>query len=187
MGTDTENTSAFGIDSTWGWPIGGALGGALGAAAFGLVVWFADPDIVAVAIPAVYGLDPVGVVGWGIHIAHGIVLGLIFGFLVTRSRIHGIIRTSAETDALSQTSVALRVIAAGFVFGLAIWALLPLIVLPVWIEAIGTQAAADFPAAAVESLAGHVLFGIVLGLVFAVLMDLETRPAHSPLEEEDGR
>ena len=183
MAPDTQNTSLVGIDSTWGWPLGGALGGVLGAAAFGLLMWAFDPDVLAAAIPAIYGLETVGVVGWTIHIAHGVVLGIIFGFLVTRQPILGIVKTTAETDALSRTGVMTRVVAAGFVFGLAIWAILPLIVLPVWIEALGAQAADDFPATAVESLLGHVLFGIVLGLVFAVTIDLGDRPARSPFEE----
>ncbi|ARS91430.1 hypothetical protein [Natrarchaeobaculum aegyptiacum] len=183
MASDTENTSIVGISSSWGWPIGGALGGALGAAAFGLLMWIFDPDVLASAIPAIYGLEPIGVVGWGIHIAHGIVLGLVFGFLVTRGPILGIVATSAETDALSRTGIAFRVVAAGFVFGLAIWAILPVLVLPVWVEAIGAQAAADFPAAAVESMLGHLLFGLVLGIVFAATIDLGDRPAQSPFEE----
>ncbi len=181
MGADT--TTAFGIDSSWGWPIGGALGGAIAAAAFGLVMWLMDPEILAVAIPAIYGLEPVGVVGWTIHVAHGVVLGLLFGFLVTREPILGIVATSTETEALSRTGIALRVVGAGFVFGLAVWAILPLLVLPVWLEALGVEAAADFPATAVESMIGHLLFGTVLGLVFAVTIDFRDRPARSPFEE----
>lgn len=183
MAPDTENTSIVGISSSWGWPLGGALGGALGAAAFGLLMWAFEPDVLAGAIPGIYGLEPIGVAGWAIHIAHGVVLGLIFGFLVTRPPILGIVKTSAETDALSRTGVMFRVIAAGFVFGLAIWAILPVLVLPVWVEAIGAEAAAEFPATAVESMVGHLLFGLVLGIVFAVTIDLGDRPARSPFEE----
>lgn len=183
MSTDAESSTAFGIDSGWGWPIGGALGGIIGAAAFGLLMWTFDPDVLAAAIPAIYGLTPVGIVGWAIHLAHGAILGVVFGFLVTRAPILGIVTTSAETDALSQTGVTLRLVAAGFVFGLAIWAVFPVLVLPVWVEALGAEAAGEFPAAAVESMVGHLLFGLVLGLVFAVTMDLEDRPARSPLEE----
>ncbi|RQG99637.1 hypothetical protein [Natrarchaeobius oligotrophus] len=183
MSAESDNTSAFGIESSWGWSVGGALGGAIGAAAFGLLMWAVDPEVLAVAIPAIYGLDPVGVIGWGIHVAHGIVLGLVFGFVVTRETIVSVLKASPETDALSRTNLTLRVIAAGFVFGLAIWAILPLLVLPVWLEAVGTQAAGDFPAIAVESLLGHVLFGTVLGIVFAASVDLRDRDPETSLEE----
>ena len=183
MATDTQNTSIVGIDSSWGWPIGGALGGALGAAAFGLLIWLLDPDVIVAAVPGIYGLEPVGLAGWGLHIAHGAVLGIIFAFLITRSQILGIVTTSVETGALSRTGVMSRVIAAGFVFGLAIWAVLPLIVLPLWTEAVGLEAAGAFPATAVESMLGHLLFGLVLGVVFAVTIDLSDRSATSPFEE----
>ncbi|RQG92573.1 hypothetical protein [Natrarchaeobius chitinivorans] len=183
MSAESDTTSAFGISSQWGWPIGGALGGAVGAAAFGILMWVFDPDILTAAIPAIYGFEPVGVAGWGIHIAHGIVLGIVFGFLVTRDLILGAVTMNPETDVLSQTAIAARIVAAGFVFGLAIWAILPLIVLPVWLEAIGTEAAGEFPAIAVESLVGHLLFGTVLGIVFAATVDVSDRSPGNPFEE----
>lgn len=67
-------------------------------------------------------------------------------------------------------------------FGLAVWAILPLLVLPVWIETTG-GGAGDFPTAAAESLGGHLLFGTILGFVFATIVDLSDRPTKRPLEE----
>ncbi|TYT63401.1 hypothetical protein [Natrialba swarupiae] len=180
MSTESDTATAFGISSQRGWPIGGALGGAIGAAAFGLLMWLFDPEVLTAAIPSIYGFEPVGVVGWGIHILHGIVLGIVFGFLVTRELILGAVTMNPETDVLSQTSIRLRIVAAGFVFGLAIWAILPLIVLPVWLETIGTAAGGEFPAIAVESLLGHLLFGTVLGIVFAISIDLSDRSPDGP-------
>ncbi|SDQ34691.1 hypothetical protein [Natronobacterium texcoconense] len=177
------SASAFGLESPLDWTVGGALGGAIGAAVFGLLVWLFDPEVVAVAIPAIYGLEPVGVVGWGIHVAHGIVLGLVFGFLMTRQAVLEFAQMDVETAALSRSGMWVRTVAAGFVFGLTIWAILPLLVLPVWIDAIGTEAAGDFPATAVESLVGHVLFGTVLGLVFATTVDLRSRTGEAPIED----
>ncbi len=183
MGTDTESASAFGVESPLDWTIGGALGGALGAVAFGVVLWLFDPGVVAVAIPAIYGLETTGVVGWTIHVAHGIVLGLVFGFLVTRPSILQFLQMHAETDALTQTGLRLRTIGAGFVFGLAIWAILPVLVLPVWAEVLGAEAAGEFPRGAVESLVSHLVFGIVLGLVFATTVDLRDRAAEVSFED----
>ncbi len=183
MSAESEETSTYGIESRLGWPIGGVIAGAVAAATFGLVMWLFDPGILQVAIPAFYGLEAGGVVGWAIHIAHGAVLGLIFGFIVTREMVLGIIRTNPETEALSETGVMLRIVGAGFAFGLAVWAILPLIVLPTLAGQIGGEAAAEFPGTAVESLAGHALFGLVLGAVFAVMIDVYQQPADSPLEE----
>ena len=183
MGTETESASAFGVESPLDWTIGGGLGGALGAVAFGVLLWLLDPEIVAVAIPAIYGLEPTGVVGWTIHVVHGVVLGLVFGLLVTRRPILQFVQMSAETEALSQTGMWIRTIGAGFVFGLAIWAILPVLVLPAWAEAFGAEGAGAFPTAAVESLAAHLVFGLVLGLVFATTVDLRDRAADVTFEE----
>ncbi len=183
MSADTEHTTGFGIDSRFGWPIGGAVGGAVGALAFGSLIWLFDPEIVRAAIPGIYGFETTGLSGWGIHLFHGVILGLVFGFLVTRAFVLGVIRTSAETEPLEDRSDWARVTAAGFVYGLALWAVLPVIALPMWTAAAGTGATVDFPALAVESMVGHLVFGLVLGFVFATTVDLGDRDSPEPLEE----
>lgn len=180
MSTEPGETAAVGGGGRAGWILGGAISGAVGAIAFGALVWFLDPGIVETTIPEIYGLEPVGVVGWGIHVAHGVVLGLAFGFLVTRELILETLWMTLETDALSRTGVWIRVVGAGFVFGLAVWAILPVIVLPVWAGTLGAEPAGEFPVFAAESLLGHLLFGTVLGLVFATLVDLTDRVAENP-------
>lgn len=141
----------------------------------------ATPEVLSSAIPAIYGIAPTDLFGWAIHIAHGIVLGVIFGLLVTRPSILGVIRTATETEALSQTGVVLRTTGAGLVYGLAVWAILPLIVLQVWITTVGVGEQ-SFPATAATSLLGHAMFGIVLGAVFAATVDLYHRPVDRQLE-----
>lgn len=171
MSSETNTISTGGLHGSAGWLVGGALGGALGAAAFGLLLWAFDPGLVEAAIPAIYGLEATGLVGWAIHLAHGVALGLAFGLLVTRGPVLSVLRTDVETDALAATGPALRIIGAGFVYGLTVVAILPLLVLPVWAGTMGGTAA-DFPGAAIESLLGHLLFGLVLGTVFAATVDL---------------
>ncbi|WP_255169734.1 hypothetical protein [Natrononativus amylolyticus] len=183
MSTESEHVTTFGIRSRVGWPIGGAVAGAVGAVGFGIVMWLFDPEIVAAAIPAIYGLEPTGVVGWGIHVAHGAVLGVVFAFLVTRELVLGVLQADVETEAISRTNVMLRIVGAGFAFGLLIWAVLPVLVLPVWTAALGTAAAGEFPTIAVESMVGHLVFGTVMGAVFAVTIDLTDRPTDDTLEE----
>ncbi|WP_049888653.1 hypothetical protein [Natronococcus occultus] len=179
MSTERSETTVADVGGV-GWVVGGAVGGAIGSIAFGAILWLLDPAVVEITIPEFYGLEPVGAVGWGIHAAHGIVLGLLFGFLVTRDPILRTLRMTVDTDALSRTDVWIRVVGAGFVFGLAIWAILPVIVLPVWADTLGAGGAGEFPAFAAESLLGHVLFGTVLGLVFATVVDLTDRVAAVP-------
>ncbi|WP_293032478.1 hypothetical protein [Natronococcus sp.] len=180
MSTEQSETATIVSGGRVGWVLGGAVGGAIGAIAFGALVWLLDPAVVETTIPEIYGLEAVGVAGWGIHVAHGIALGVVFGFLITRELILGTLRMTVETDALSRTGVWIRVVAAGFVFGLAVWAILPVIVLPVWAETLGADPAGEFPVFAAESLLGHLLFGTGLGLVFATLVDLSDRVAECP-------
>lgn len=178
-----SDTSAHGIESRIGWPIGSIAGGAFGAVAFGLVLWMLEPAIIEEAIPEFYGLNADPVVGWALHLVHGAIIGLGFGMLVTRGPILGIIRTPTETDALSRTGITLRLVGAGGVYGLAIWAILPMIALPVIGRLFGVDATTAFLGAAVETLVAHVLYGLVLGLVFALTIDLRDRPTESPIED----
>ncbi|MGQ3412066.1 hypothetical protein ACT4ML_07360 [Natrinema sp. LN54] len=180
MSSESNTVATTGLSGNTGWLVGGALGGAIGAVAFGIVMWLLDPDVLSAAIPSIYGLDPVSPVGWAVHVAHGVVLGIVFGVLVTRPPILGTLRTDVETDALSRTGIVFRTTAAGFVFGLLVWTVLPLIVLPVWLDAVGGSGAEPLTTAAAGSLFGHLLFGTVLGAVFAVTVDLPDRTAETP-------
>lgn len=180
MSGESDTTAAFGLSGTTGWFVGGALGGAIGAIAFGIVMLLLEPGTLEAAIPSIYGLEPSGPLGWGIHIAHGIVLGLLFGLLVTRPWILGVLRTDVETDVLSRSGIILRLIGAGLVYGITVWAILPLLVLPVWVSTLGVGEQ-TFSSVAAGSLLGHALFGVVLGAVFAAIVDLRDRDPESPL------
>ena len=181
MSGDVE-AAKTGIESRVGWPIGGILGGGLGAIAFGLVLWMVDPAIIEEAIPAFYGFDPDPLLGWALHVVHGAIIGLVFALVVTRPIIVGVLRTSPETDAISRTSLTVRLVGAGIVFGFAIWAILPMIALPVIGGTFGGDAAEAFLGAAVETMVAHVAYGLVLGLVFALVVDLRDRRGDSPIE-----
>jgi hypothetical protein len=181
MSGESNTMAAYGIGGNAGWVVGGVLGGAIGAVAFGIVMWVLDPGVLAAAILALYGIEPAGFVGWTIHIAHGAVLGILFGLLVTRPLILGILRTDVETDALSRTGLVFRTTAAGFVYGLTVWTVLPLLVLPAWIAAVGASGAEALSSIAAGSLVGHLLFGTVLGAVFAMTVDLHERTVEPPL------
>lgn len=180
--SDTEKRTGFGTNSAVGWPIGGALGGVVGAGAFGHVMWLLDPQILEAAVPALYGIEPAGVAGWAIHLAHGAALGVLFGFLVTRDVVLGALRADDETTALSAASLDLRVVGAGFAYGLAVWAILPVLVLPLWTDVTGGSTN-EFPAIAVGSMIGHALFGVLLGAVFVATVDLHRRSPGDTLEE----
>lgn len=182
--TQSDGPTAVGIGGTLNWLVGGAISGLVGSAAFGVLLWVIDPEYVAAGIPAIYGLDPAGAVGWGLHLLHGLVLGAVFGFLVTREPILGTLTADVATGFIAAMGPGLRISLAGLVYGLAIWMLLPMIALSVW-ATVGGTAEAAFPVAAAESLVGHLIYGLLLGALFSLFVETapEAEETDAPFEE----
>lgn len=184
MGAQSENTIGYGIASSSNWLIGGGVGGVVGALIFGGLLWIIDPTIVIETIPAIYGLSPGEFLGWGFHLAHGLVLGVVFGFLVSRPLIAGTLTADAETDLIAAMGPRLRLTAAGIIYGLAVWTVLPVTALSIW-TAVGSVGTPAFPSTAVESLLGHMLYGLLLGALFSVLVEMppNAEETKAPFEE----
>lgn len=185
MSTEVDNLTRSGVGGSFNWLVGGAVGGAIGSLLFGAVLWLLDPTIITDAIPAIYGLETAGTAGWLFHLGHGLILGTVFGFLITRNPILGALMADVETDFLAAMGPVLRLTLAGLVYGLAVWTVLPVIVLPIW-AAIGIGEA-GFPALAFEGLVGHLLYGLLLGALFALIVDLEPAvdAVNDPFAESD--
>lgn len=147
--------------------IGGLLGGVAGATVFGVWMWVVTPDVIERAIPALYGFDETFVFGGAIHLLHGVVLGLPFAAIVGTDSIRGLVE---REPALSDLDPGVRAMLGGAGYGLALWVLLPVTVMPLWLETVGF-AGTTFPDLAVESLVGHVIYGVVLGAVYAAITD----------------
>lgn len=177
-----DSLAAVGFSSRFNWLIGGAVSGIVGSLLFGAFLWTIDPEIVA-EIPAYYGL-PTGTIGWPFHLFHGLILGVIFGFLVTRDIVLGTISARVETGFIATMGTAVRLALAGLIYGLAIWAILPIVILPVVASAAGV-ADPFFPGIAFESLIGHLVYGLVLGALFSVFVDIapDEEQADAPFEE----
>lgn len=132
----------------------GTVGGIAGAIVFGAIMAVQSPAVLEMGIPAMYGLEG-GLVGWIIHVSHGAVLGVVFAALLTitgQSR-HGIIRSTA----------------LGLAYGVVVWAALAVVVMPIWLSAVGFPMAPPLPNVDVGSLIGHAVYGIVLGVAYAFL------------------
>lgn len=171
MSAHSESSIEHGIGSGLNWLIGGAVGGIVGSLLFGGLLWVIDPDIVTETIPAIYGLPPAAPVGWVFHLIHGLVLGVLFGFLVSRPVIGGTLTADAETDFIDAMRPGVRLTAAGIIYGLAVWTALPVIALSIW-GTIGGVGDPAFPATALESLVGHLLYGLLLGALFSVFVGI---------------
>ncbi|TYL38858.1 hypothetical protein CV102_10135 [Natronococcus pandeyae] len=186
MSTQSETASGYGFGGRLNWLFGGAIGGLAGSLLFGGLLWVVDPEIVIETIPAIYGFDPAQTVGWTFHLLHGLVLGVVFGFLVTRRPILGTITADTQIGFLARSGPLVRLALAGFVYGLAVWALLPVIAATVW-AAVGGIADPGFPAMAFEGLVGHLLYGTLLGALFAVFVDIESdaERTDAPFDDAD--
>lgn len=151
--------------------LGGILGGLIGTAAFGAVSTALDLGFVQSFIPALFGLEQRGAIGWAIHLATGALLGLVFALIVSRDAVVPLLVPDPDPDDpnLGPASVEARLTGAGLAYGLAIWALLPTLLLPLWIGTFGGQQIDQLPGTAIESLAAHVVFGVLLGAVFALV------------------
>jgi uncharacterized membrane protein YagU involved in acid resistance len=129
----------------------GALGGILGGVAFGAMLTVAMTPVIENAIPAMYGLSG-GLAGWVIHVSHGAVIGVAFAALA-----------DPLLDSPAQT------VLAGGLYGVVVWAVLAVLVMPVWLQTVGFAGAPAVPNVSQQSLLGHAVYGLVLGGAFAAL------------------
>ena len=183
MSSETNTLAAIGVGGRLNWLVGGALGGLVGAVLFGGLLWVVDPELVTDAIPQTYGFESGGPTGWAFHLVHGVVLGVVFGFLITRKPILGTLTADVETPILASLGPNGRIVLAGLVYGLAIWVLLPGVILSILVTVGDVNDL--FPWASILNLVGHLLYGMLLGALVSVFVDLhaEASEATAPFEE----
>ncbi|ELZ18728.1 hypothetical protein [Natrinema limicola] len=132
----------------------GTVGGIIGAIVFGAMMVVQTPGVLEMAIPAMYGLEG-GLAGTIVHLSHGAVIGVVFAALLV---------TTGRADASPTTAGLL-----GLGYGVGVWLVLAVFVMPIWLSAVGFELAPAVPNIAVESLVGHAAYGLVLGIVYAAL------------------
>lgn len=155
MSTATQTQTADTDAGNWK---AGVVGGIVGATVMGGLVLVMNTATLAVAIPSMYTLAPPANPGIGlaVHLSHGAVLGVVFA---------GIVDTFELESTASQ-------IGAGIGWGVVTWVVLAALVMPVWLSAVGSPASPPLPNFAPPSLLWHVVYGAVLGGVYATLADL---------------
>jgi hypothetical protein len=153
MSTTTENAGGIEIDGgSWE---AGVVGGIAGAALMGALVLVMNDAVLAVAIPSLYTLAPPAnpVAGIAVHLAHGAVLGVVFAGV------------AGALDADGTGTLA----GLGVGWGIATWVVLAALLMPAWLSAVGPPASPPLPNFAPPSLLWHVVYGGVLGVVYAGL------------------
>lgn len=145
------NTTADSRESGLSNWLTGIIAGLLSALLTGLVIQFGfDPAILSEGIPAGFGTSGLAI-GWSIFLAIGIIAGLVYTLLAHLNQLKQI---AAQPD----SGVYL-----GAAYGIVLW-LVAVIIVPAWVGAgqIGTYAVN------LRGVASFVLFGILIGLVYAV-------------------
>jgi hypothetical protein len=149
MSTETATAVDTGIElGDWQ---AGVVGGILGAAVMAIAVSAMNPPTLMGGIPGLYTLSG-GIAGWVVHLSHGAILGVVYAAIV-------------EADVVSVDSVS-KYLGAGIVWGIITWGILAAIVMPIWLSAVGFPQAPPLPNFAVPSLIWHLVYGIVLGIVY---------------------
>jgi len=138
----------------------GVLAGLVGGAVFGVLLSIRMTPVIEVAIPSMYGFAPPpnGTLGWVAHMSHAAVLGLVFA---------GVVGVVGLDDASAWTQVA-----AGLAFGVVLWIVLAALVMPVWLDAVGSPADPPLPNFDTTSLVGHAVYGVAVGAAYAALEGL---------------
>ena len=164
MATDTKPTIAPFQNVTTTRLAAGAVGGFVGSVLFGLIMQYVMPaPLLEMAIPAMYGVTgPAPAVGWTLHQFHGVVLGVAFVVLVGAAGLDDYAHTLRGAASL------------GVGYGV-LTTLLPVVVMPLWLGAVGFPMAPPFPNLAIPgtlvTLVGHVVYALPVALAYALARD----------------
>lgn len=155
MATKTGREVSNGVQTAhWA---AGILGGIAGALVMGGLMIQMNEAVIAVAIPSLYTLAPPPSVpvGLAVHVFHGAMLGLGFVALA------GVLGVDSNG----------RVIGLAIAWGIGTWIALAALLMPVWLSVVGSPASPPFPNFALPSLFWHIVYGLVLGIGYVLVVD----------------
>lgn len=132
--------------------IASATAGVLASIAFGVLAMLMMPEMMGM-IGAMYGMEGNVLMGWIAHLFHGAVFGLIYAAIVSTDRL-GEMASRVDHGA-----------GLGAGYGVVVWLIAASIVMPIWLGM--PEMVPDFNPV---SLVGHVVYGIVLGAAYPLLV-----------------
>jgi hypothetical protein len=152
MATETPSVQSVEMNGSWKAGVGAGLAGA--AVMSGLMLAMGATNVLAGAIPGLYGLAPPAnpAAGLFVHLSHGAVLGVAFAGIL----------------AATNVTATGKTLGLGVVYGVVTWAVLAALVMPVWLQTVGFPNAPAFPNFAPPSLLWHLTYGVVTAGVYAV-------------------
>jgi hypothetical protein len=153
--------------------LGGVLGGVVGGIIAGLLLQVGAGGTLR-AQAAMYGLAAETTTGWGVHLAHTAVLGLVYAGIMGvatdwyLTRILSVTRQSrAAANVLKPlinrfgiTTVVTG--ATGLQFGLVVWLCLPVVAVPL----VAGDSGGSVPQLGVVAVLAYVVYGLGLGVVY---------------------
>ena len=148
-------TASTAVNRTW---VAGAVGGLVAGVAMGVLLQVMMTPVIVAAIPALYGANG-PVAGWAAHLVHSVVFGLIYAGVASNTLL------SRYADDLG-TGAGL-----GVAYGVVVWIVAAAIVMPVWLGAVGFPNTPPLPNFNPMSLVGHVVFGLILGVGYAYVVE----------------
>jgi hypothetical protein len=154
MATGTPSSTAALLDSVVGdWRLGLASG-VVGGLVAGGILSVLEPRLLSVTMPALYGLAPPAdaLLGSVVVLVHASVLGVAFAGLMAHGDFGG--RPATEQ------------VGTGIAFGLGSWLALAVVLVPLWLGVLGSSETVSFPFLSVPMLAGHLGFGVTVGVLY---------------------
>lgn len=135
--------------------LAGVIAGLAGGAVMGVMATMMLPTVMTEYIPGLIGLDGL-VAGWIVHLSIAAVFGVGYAALAT------------ETDFVDHSPSYRWDIALGLGYGAVLWLVAMVIVMPIWLGTLGT-ATLPVPWLDPMTLMGHLVFGLVVGVVFPIV------------------
>lgn len=134
----------------------GGLGGLIGGITYGLVLEFTTPATLHTAIPALYGIaGPAPDLGWVIHLGFSFAFGLIYAAV------------ASLTPLSPYANRLLPGIVVGVVYGVAVWILAMVVLVPIWLSVMDAADLPSMPLMSAYTLLAHVTYGALLGLIYS--------------------
>jgi hypothetical protein len=127
--------------------IAGAVGGLIGGIPLGIIMHSRE---IMPMVADLIGSQSVGV-GWLVHLFNSALFGAVFALLMFR-----------------WITTPISAMAAGIVYGIFWWIVGALLIMPAWLGM--NEMIFEINENAWWSLAGHLVFGILLGAIYALLL-----------------
>ncbi|PSP79717.1 histidine kinase [Halobacteriales archaeon QS_1_68_20] len=162
MSTQTETGSTTGTGKLAPWQAA-VVGSVVGTVAFGAMMMTIIPDpVLDVAIPNLVGVearpnDTALAVGWVVHLAIGVGMGLAYAGAMQVDAIGGFVTGNG------------RAVVAGLGYGVVTWIAGGVVLMPVLLSTMGFPAAPDLPNIKPLGFVGHLVFGVLLAVVYQAL------------------